>query len=332
MNTKKLLSMLLSAAVTLSFAGFSQRLALPTVQAADNTEYPIVTRTERFADINTLPDKRIYNKDTYLDDFDISGLSIIVNEDIHTRMDYFSGFSQIVRHEYKIGKIYDNEVNFNDVCTDLVHIIDPETGETVSKWGESKSNKVDVHIYSPKGILRFSEPDNPDVIHEAEDCYVIDFPIYIEDNDSSNKIVLIDEKEITDYSFGNNISIKDIGDFNLDMDTYNYKNYYIDSNIQKGDIVSGAFYIDTDRNYIIGADLKIVRPAVGNGDANCDGKVDMSDVVFIMQYLANPNKYGLDGTEKIKMTIDGLFNGDVNGGGITVQDAEVLQKKLLGIE
>ena len=48
----------------------------------------------------------------------------------------------------------------------------------------------------------------------------------------------------------------------------------------------------------------IVRPAVGNGDANCDGKVDMSDVVFIMQYLANPNKYGLDGTEKIKMTIE----------------------------
>lgn len=29
------------------------------------------------------------------------------------------------------------------------------------------------------------------------------------------------------------------------------------------------------------------------GDSNCDGSVDMSDVVLIMQAMANPNKFGL---------------------------------------
>ena len=33
------------------------------------------------------------------------------------------------------------------------------------------------------------------------------------------------------------------------------------------------------------------------GDANCDGIVDMSDAVLIMQSLANPNKYGVNGTD-----------------------------------
>ena len=60
------------------------------------------------------------------------------------------------------------------------------------------------------------------------------------------------------------------------------------------------------------------------GDANNDGGVDMSDVVLIMQSLANPNKYRLDSP--------GFYNADVSeaGGGITSNDALVIQKFLLG--
>ncbi len=32
------------------------------------------------------------------------------------------------------------------------------------------------------------------------------------------------------------------------------------------------------------------------GDTNCGGQIDIADAVLIMQALANPNKYGLDGT------------------------------------
>lgn len=69
------------------------------------------------------------------------------------------------------------------------------------------------------------------------------------------------------------------------------------------------------------------------GDANCDGGVDMSDVVMIMQSLANPNKYGINGTDSNHITEQGQLNGDVEGrkNGITGSDALEIQRYLLGI-
>lgn len=68
------------------------------------------------------------------------------------------------------------------------------------------------------------------------------------------------------------------------------------------------------------------------GDANCDGQVDLSDAVMIMQALANPNKYGIDGTADHHLTEHGKLNGDMNGDGLTVGDAQAIQKKLLGLD
>lgn len=67
------------------------------------------------------------------------------------------------------------------------------------------------------------------------------------------------------------------------------------------------------------------------GDTNCDGQVDMSDAVLIMQALANPNKYGLEGTADHHLTEQGKLNGDMNGDGLTVGDAQTIQRKLLGL-
>ena len=72
------------------------------------------------------------------------------------------------------------------------------------------------------------------------------------------------------------------------------------------------------------------QPAVlVKGDANCDGQTDMSDVVLIMQALSNPNKYGENGTASIHLTAQGKANADVNGGGLTIGDAQAIQKALL---
>ena len=68
------------------------------------------------------------------------------------------------------------------------------------------------------------------------------------------------------------------------------------------------------------------------GDANCDGGVDMADAVLIMQALANPNKYGEFSTEYNYLTALGRLNGDMNGDGLTVNDALAIQKKLLGLD
>ena len=66
------------------------------------------------------------------------------------------------------------------------------------------------------------------------------------------------------------------------------------------------------------------------GDANCDGGVDLSDAVIIMQALANPNKYGESGTEKSHITKQGIENADVTGNdGMTTNDAQAIQRYLL---
>ena len=72
------------------------------------------------------------------------------------------------------------------------------------------------------------------------------------------------------------------------------------------------------------------------GDANCDGGVDMADIVLIMQSLANPNRYGVEGTDEHHITVEGQTYADVSRGsqneanGITGEDALLIQKYLLG--
>ena len=69
------------------------------------------------------------------------------------------------------------------------------------------------------------------------------------------------------------------------------------------------------------------------GDVNCDGSIDMSDAVLIMQSLANPDKYGINGSDERHITAQGLANADVNetGDGVTTGDAQVIQAYLLNI-
>jgi mannan endo-1,4-beta-mannosidase len=59
----------------------------------------------------------------------------------------------------------------------------------------------------------------------------------------------------------------------------------------------------------------------------------MSDVVLIMQSLANPDKYGEKGTDKLHITEQGKLNGDVEASskGLTSNDALEIQKYLLGL-
>ncbi|MBP5432742.1 cellulase family glycosylhydrolase [Ruminococcus sp.] len=68
------------------------------------------------------------------------------------------------------------------------------------------------------------------------------------------------------------------------------------------------------------------------GDANCDGGIDMADAVLIMQSLANPNKYGVDGSDSKHITSKGQEQADVDTAtkGITSNDALQIQLFLLG--
>lgn len=72
-------------------------------------------------------------------------------------------------------------------------------------------------------------------------------------------------------------------------------------------------------------------PEVNYGDANCDGNVTLADAVLIMQYLGNPDAYGVGGTDANALTEQGEANSDCcdNGDGVTNKDALAIQSYLL---
>ncbi|WP_297959456.1 glycoside hydrolase family 9 protein [uncultured Ruminococcus sp.] len=71
--------------------------------------------------------------------------------------------------------------------------------------------------------------------------------------------------------------------------------------------------------------------AVKYGDTNCDGQIELADAILIMQALANPNKYGLYGSDPKHLTEQGKLNGDVDRRttGLTSNDALTIQEYLL---
>lgn len=68
------------------------------------------------------------------------------------------------------------------------------------------------------------------------------------------------------------------------------------------------------------------------GDVNCDGIVDSADVSFLMKALASPSKYGVNGSEKNRLSARGYSNADVyeTGKGLTMKDAVTITNYLNG--
>ena len=69
------------------------------------------------------------------------------------------------------------------------------------------------------------------------------------------------------------------------------------------------------------------------GDANNDNIINLADTVMIMQALANPDKYGLNGFDRSHITAQGWENADCcnRGDGVTNSDALAIQKYLLNL-
>ena len=55
-----------------------------------------------------------------------------------------------------------------------------------------------------------------------------------------------------------------------------------------------------------------------SGDVDCDSKVNINDAVFVMQSIANPDKY--------QLSWQGKANADIDGNGITLSDAVTIQE------
>lgn len=117
-------------------------------------------------------------------------------------------------------------------------------------------------------------------------------------------------------------------------DTIKYGGGYILSKEAISD--SKTFVIEKDLKEIIvetvklsgTVNSKIFNTATENilyGDSNCDGNIDLSDAVLIMQTLSNPSKF--------KLTDQGRINADCYnvGDGVTNADALAIQKYKLSL-
>jgi|GEM_PF-2958119 len=100
-----------------------------------------------------------------------------------------------------------------------------------------------------------------------------------------------------------------------------YASFIKDNYDQK---VSMQGLVSAQNEYSQNLELKTDDLKYLSSDANCDGNVDMSDAVLIMQSIANPSKY--------KLTAQGNVNADTDGDGITSGDALAIQKKLLKLD
>ena len=126
-----------------------------------------------------------------------------------------------------------------------------------------------------------------------------------------------------------------------DGDTFSYRVNVADHNGETNDYLTHIYAYDYSNNVVsVSAGLtnatanSTTSPPTDKdykaGDANCDGGVDLSDVVMIMQALANPNKFGTSGTDEHHITEQGTKNADVVGNnGMTTEDAGSIQRYLL---
>ncbi|MCR4795060.1 MAG: BspA family leucine-rich repeat surface protein [Ruminococcus sp.] len=139
-------------------------------------------------------------------------------------------------------------------------------------------------------------------------------------------------EQIKTYAFAKS-GISNITVLNPDCEISNVKDTIGDVRYIKGHKGSTA-QAYADRYDIKFIDIDEKLPVWG--DANWDGGVDMADIVLIMQSLANPNKYGLEGTDEHHITVEGQTYADVSRGsqneanGITGEDALLIQRYLLG--
>ncbi len=69
------------------------------------------------------------------------------------------------------------------------------------------------------------------------------------------------------------------------------------------------------------------------GDANCNEILEVADSVLILQSIANPDKYGLGGSDSNSLTEKGYQNSDCNlsRDGVTSMDALYVQQRLLNL-
>ncbi|WP_028518448.1 bacterial Ig-like domain-containing protein [Ruminococcus flavefaciens] len=273
------------------------------------------TGVDHFNEIKTIPTKTIYDEGESLD---LSGLAISAYHSVNRHSN--KGNFEVLRTDYlwDITNIYPEYIK--------IESLDGDTSVSADEFNTLKGGTYIVKIGTDGSFKCNVEGESSDRTVYDTQSVEFSFIVYINSADKSAKLVKINNAEVTDFTIGseNGFVISNVGAYTI--------NSCFDSDIRKGDIVSGNIYVSPDTNTIIRSELEVEEYSGDKGDANGDGSLDMGDVVLIMQSLANPNKYGENGTDAQHITKRGIALGDMNGDGISTLDALAIQRILLGFD
>lgn len=294
-----------------------------TTTTAEPEVWMYGTGVDHFGSIKTLPTKTIYDAG---EELDLSGL--VINSYHSVARHSNKGNSDYLRtdYEWEVEKIAPEYITISDF-TGKTYTADefptlPGGSAYTVKLGKAGASAIALSVKGDQ--------------YEKELYGVNDFTfrVYINSDKDSSKFIRIDNAEVESFGYGttsHGFKLKGMDEFSIDMDAHMHAGYAIEDDIRKGDTVSGVLEINPKSNYIYLGDLEIVKYSGETGDANSDGTVDIADAVMIMQALANPNKYGLNGTDARCIKKRGKSLADMNGDGITVLDAQLIQNRLLGL-
>jgi hypothetical protein len=206
------------------------------------------------------------------------------------------------------GKDFSNK-KFEKACADFERLEKAGLAPDLDINLDGEINVYDYYdsdIYIYEQIYRISEEDSvlsPKVREHIEtNC---DFDLNGESGD------------VYDMSIAQIFVIRHCSDFNGFSDEEYQK--YIDSLAAEKKVETENIRYSYTSNISVLSQTSVER----SGDANCDGDVDLADAIFIMQNMANPDKYQISSI--------GRFNADVceTGQGVTVNDALEIQNRLL---
>lgn len=196
----------------------------------------------------------------------------------------------------------------------------------ISKLIQYKGNIYYVEVNLPDGraVLPVSEG-----MQQCEILLAFVFPNYEKGWDASN---YFSNKDILDGQTAVDEDGKEIGIATPYIPTYiNGKLYY--GYEPDGTYADGGMTPTEEPTTTTTTTATTSASNILYGDANCDGKVDISDAVMILQAISNSDKYGVNGTDPTHITKQGEINGDCSscGDGITARDALAVQKMVIGL-
>lgn len=315
---KRLISVLLSAFLTLSAVGSSLAYGaedgikgLQEPPAEGSTEHSIIGIQEEWDDLYTT---------------ELSGLGETAEADTAACIIDGSYSSDTVNRSCTIKEL-DHDLLIDAGDEDIIVLLDELTLDNTIRV---KADKGSVAFFI-QSSLSCGGNSSGIVWHELRDSSIVAYyqRIPVTFNSSEGAEIILKDKSTICGCFRTPHAVLDVqseGAFIVEYISEQGEGFDRVYRMRPSFVGSGLFSKVTDYGQsfmVYCSESSKDDDGIKYGDANCDSCLDLADAIFIMQALANPNRY--------ELSQQGRVNADTDGNGLTVDDALAIQLHLLTV-